>query len=239
MNFRLDPSQPDSIKQDISFSQNQKIIYMDELGMYFYLTYGGLDYGAVYYPAIDPDQFNQDWMQTNFKNAAFLVGKNPIFELQNNPDMEVILDDNARLDFEGVSELSFNSFRALIVHNGQPVELEIDWHAEDQTITTSKLIPANTSEWIEFSESEFNAEKVTIRLIGDRPITVRGISFETQAKTNWPWDPGISLTLTPVAGDATSTEISETSLMDNLPLNIEVIDDDGFTILAKVLHNDQ
>jgi len=239
MNFRLDFSQPNLIKQDISLSKEQTIIYMGEIQMYFYMTYGGLNYGSLYYPAIDSKQFDQDWLQTSLKQAAFLVGENPIVQLQNNADMEIDLDDNAQLGFEGVSNLSIYSFQAFIVHSGQPVELEIDWHAQSQIITTSKIIPANTSGWIDFRQNELGAEKVTIRLIGNRSVTIRGISFENQPRTNWPWEPGIRLTLTPLTGDASSIEISETSLMENLPLNIEVIDDDGFTILAKVIHDDQ
>lgn len=235
LNYRFDESQPGLLVKT-GKSKTSRVIYLNEDSLYYYLVYGGMSYGALYYPAVEPNTSSGTWEQNMFDNASFLVGENPVYQVQKNPNMEIALDDNAQLTIRGIAKLSLESVKVFIIHNGRPVDLEIEWRNGNEVFTTYRTIQDNTEDWIDFSQQEFPAEEIAIRLVGFQSLVIRGISFENQPVTNWPWDPGITLTLVPVAGDPIAVEISESSLAGTFPLDIEVIDDDGITVLAKVSH---
>jgi hypothetical protein len=229
MNISLSAAQP----QLLSEVPEQKIIYMDEIPLYFYLANGGLTHGAIYYPAIDENQINSGLTQPNLGQVQYVVAENPLANFQNRQLNEVVTDDSSHIEISSRTSFTFQFIELYIVRKGQSVDLQLEWKADGEIIRTTKNIPQNQDGWIRFSQAEINAEKVSVRIEGDQAIIIRGIRFGEQA-TNWPWIEGITLTLVPVAGDLISVEISEDVLIGNLPLEITVIDDNGFTVLAEV-----
>jgi hypothetical protein len=234
-NFRVYPNQPSIIVEDETLTPSQTIIYMSELSLYYYLSNGGLGYGALYYPALDREQYQGHWFQEKLGNAAYLVGRNPLFDFQADPDMNINLDDNAILSFKGIQALGIDSFTAFVIHDGRPVELEITWHSRNETFLTYEIIPDETNSWVTFNQNQIKAEEVEIKVVGNRSVTVHGLHFDDRTQTNWPWNPGITLTLTPERGDPISVVISNSNLAGSLPINVDVIDDTGITVLAKVM----
>jgi hypothetical protein len=235
-NYRVDQTQPEIIFRDKQVNENSIIIYKDELSLGYFLTHGGLDYGAIYSRAIDEEQLQSDWLKEKLGHAAYLVGENPIFDLQHDPDMRIGLDDNAKLGIMGVKPIAIDSFQVYIIHHGRPVDLEILWNSIDRQVITKQTIPDNFEGWIEFGQGELHAQELILQVIGNRSIIIQGIRIDQDEDTNWPWDPGIILTLIPEHGDRISVEVSSMRLAGNLPLKLSVVDDDGKTILAKVIH---
>jgi hypothetical protein len=231
-NYRVNAGQPSLITQDRS---DQSIIYSNEFSLYYYLTYGGLKYGAIYSPVLDTKQFNEDWLQNKLANSTYLVAGNPIFNIQSDPGMNINLDDNASLNLRPITPTKINAFQAFIIHNGRPVDLEITWQSTESILITNKTIPDKTNGWIDFSQNQINAEEFTVRVIGNRSIILHGLRLDDKTQTNWPWNPGVILTLIPERGDAVSARISNSELAGVLPISLEVIDDEGITVLAKVV----
>jgi hypothetical protein len=229
MNISLNAKQP----QLLSGAPERKIIYMDEIPLYFYLSHGGLSHGAIYFPAIDENQLNSVWMQASLGQVEYVVAENPLAQFQNQRLMNVVLDDSSQIEISSKSNFTFQFVELYILRNGQSVDLKLEWNAGHESVRTTKTIPQNHEGWIRFSQAEINAQEVRIDIEGDQAVVVRGIRFGEQT-TNWPWTQGVILKLIPAAGDTVSVEISETALTGTLPLEIEVIDDNGFTVLAEV-----
>lgn len=230
----LNSAQPGLVMQTISQNQREKVVYLNRIALYYYLVYGGLDYGAVYFPAFDDSPANLNQLSSDLEDVSHLVSTNPIFRLQQLPEVAIALDDDAHLDLQGLFSLSTTSFQMNIDNPGRPVELEIEWHSGERVAVTMETVPERSSGWVNFQQDMLFAQRVVIKLIGNRGITIHGIRFDENQITHWPWEEGINLILTPSVGDPLTLEISEKRILGKIPLEIDVIDDNGFTILAKV-----
>lgn len=227
-NVRFDSSQP-ALLQELGYEGSNRVLYTDELSLYYYLTYGALDFGAVYSPTIIKQEEKQA-----IAGVDFLVANNPIFYVQNDSTNQVSLDDNAFLEIVPRDQADLDSFDIFLVHQGAPVSIRVIWSTGDKASTSELLLKNGANGWFSFHQTEFKAEKLTISLIGDRQVSIRGIHFDPATPTNWPWSTGVMMELVPSVGDPIHWEVSTQVLARGLPLSVEVLDDDGYTILAKV-----
>jgi hypothetical protein len=231
--FRLDKEQPIALFGSTDLDPDASVLYMDEIPLYYYLTYGGLDYGAVFYPALQDDENQQAWAQG--PPPDFVVATNPMYQLSNNSDPAVELGGLARLTVSTLSDLNFDSFDLFIVSENTLTEFEVEWQSKQGNMLTNIQIPAQTSGWMHFSQPDVSAKIVQFEATGNSAIRIEGFRFTSESETNWPWDVGISLELTHFTGDSTRIEISAELLAKDVLLDLEVIDDNGYTVLARVL----
>ncbi|MEX2143749.1 MAG: hypothetical protein WD740_04085 [Anaerolineales bacterium] len=229
--FTLDRNQPLSI-----FGPDARpglsVLYMSEIPFYYYLTYGGLNYNAVYFPSLEVPLDSETWKD---RPVDFLVAANPVFQLSRDPDLAIVLHDSAMLEASCLSDFEFNSIELFIESQDQDATLILEWQNGGTALVTNVSIPAGSSKWFSFSQNEFQANKIRIR-ISNSTIHIKGLRFDSQGQTSWPWDVGILLQLTPGNGAPTSIEISETQLASGLPFDLEVLSDKGFSVLARVVH---
>ena len=231
-NFTLNTGQPLSVFENSSTKPESYFLFMGEIPLYFYLTYGGLDYGAIFYPALD-ESSGVVW--EDVPAVDYLVAANPLYQGSNNADLAVELGESTLLSMEPLSDYEFDSFDLYIQGESQVSELELEWRNGNTVFVSSVSIPALTSNWTHFAQTEFDAQSFEIRVVKGT-VQIRGLRFHGETNTHWPWDVGITLRLTRPDGEPTSVEISKDQLAKGLPLELDVLNDDGYTVLARVVH---
>lgn len=226
----LDPHQVSLIHQN---SEQSTVLYMDEYALEYYLTYGALENGAIYYPVLRFSPEINDWMQARGDEIGFVVNRSPLFFLPHSQDGGIELIPRSSLEISGLP--SGESRELLLVAQGDAV-LRIHY-GEGNSDVISMSLTAGSAEWVSLPLEALTTKNLFFELrLNSDPVEIRGLRFNKDSQTLWPWDQGISLITTTPEGEQQTLELTSSQISDPLPLNLQVINDRGFLILARVIH---
>lgn len=219
---------------------NDTILYMDEFAMHYYMTYGGLNYGAIYYPALRRTMDLEFWMQERSADITFVVNQNPMSNIPLTENDGILLrpGESFRVQFDSV-QVDRNLYILLPQRTDDTVLSLI--YGQDPDDATSFNIKPGPTEWIEIPDETVQSESLLIRVAAQSsPLEIHGIqTSRIPAPTLWPWDQGIALTYEDSAGNLFVSELSSSSLVEPLSLSVTVVDDIGPFVLARVNRNSQ
>ncbi len=236
-NISLDPAQPALV-----LSQSQKcpsILYLQETPMYFFLSHGAYQCGAVFYRAVAGTPQEKTWIHDN-KQLGYLVGWNPLdtCPVAREGGLEFLPDGYFTLEIPRPQSL--NHGELYLDNRGEKTTLTMQFltTSPSQQRTISLQIPADWSGWITYvSQTSFQASALSLHIADqDGLVLLKGFRNMPGSTLNWPWDQGITLTCQPSKSEPISYTLDFTSASFS-PLSdriVHVIADSGSTILAKI-----
>jgi hypothetical protein len=233
-----------SRQPDLLFSlarKNERVLYTHETTMYYFLIHGGLDFGAVYYPAIRGTPDEQTWLAPD-KNISFLAGINPYCAIPLRTANGLALRRGEKIEVRSESPLPLAAVRLRLVNPGNEARLAIhvlDLPASDKATTSIELlVPPKSDGWLPAApKTDFRSSRFAIEMLERTAVTcLAGIRMQDNSPLNWPWDQGISLAYSPGDGDRNVTVVSFSSrdLCPALKRPLQILADDGSSVLAKV-----
>lgn len=199
------------------------VLYMDEFAIEYYLTYGAMDLGAVYYPALERTPELNTWLSKKEQTLQFVVNRNPIFALPTSADGGFVLAQDAELRVlglqPGVSEIKVRLTAA------QPAALR---YSSDGAVYSEVQLAAQQG-WVTVP---VESDKLIMEA-AEGVIEVQGVRLAPQDQTLWPWDQGLSLAYEDPDGFY-PLDLSSGQLVARLPFELTVLDDTGLFILAEI-----
>lgn len=200
------------------------VLYMDEFAIEYYLTYGALDLGAVYYPALERTPELNSWLAEKEQTLEFLVNRNPIFSLPTTPDGGFMLAGDAELRVLGLQP-GVRQLEVRIASSEQPASLRVSSNGADYSVVD---VAAQQS-WVSLP---VEGDKLILEA-AQGSIEVQGVRLAESAQTLWPWDQGVSLAYEDPSGFY-ELSLSSAQIVSRLPYNLTVLDDTGLFILAEI-----
>jgi hypothetical protein len=236
-----------SVKQtpDIYFSSEQPnlihanagtsetILYMDEVAMYYYLSHGSLQMGAIYQPALRFTHDLDKWVESRKAQIAYVVQLNPFFSLPHSPDGGLKLGSSETLILRGIEPIDTGHLELFFAERTNKVTLQISSENLKEDIILE--VPEGPAQWISFPPDIplTNIIRIKLRGLGEN-AEIAGMRFSPDSATRWPWGASISLDFKTPDDQVATIDFNPSSLADGLIENLTVLDDYGYTILAKV-----
>ncbi len=123
------------------------VAYTDEKMLYFYLTHGALQCGAVYTPAVVGTSVEQPWLTAN-DDIHYLAAMNPITGLNIAQEGGIVLQEGTRLDFQFDGTVSA-SMLSIYVDNPQG-DARLVFRSADGDAELAQIdVPAQSSGWLQ------------------------------------------------------------------------------------------
>ena len=218
-----------------------RVLYLDETTLYLYLSYGAFDLGAVCLPGLRNTPDEAAWLDKS-KNIRFLAGLHPGCVVPMKSGHGLSLRPGAKIDVHSETPLPLSSVRFRLANMGEDATLAIQ--IPDTLGTTTPVdsvaltVPARSSEWFPIpGQNHRMATRFAVQLARGRgPVYLLGLQDKPDARLNWPWDRGLSITYTVPGyqGKVIHLPFASQALCPSLRRPIDVLDDTGSTILAKV-----
>jgi len=218
-----------------SSGSDQLILYLSETPMYLYFSNGGLEHGAYYYPAVGSSIEDRMSFTKKLESVTYLVQRNPVFAFQKIREVGIVLDQDSTLIINSISGQSLSSFEVLIKNSGDEAEFLVEWISSIGEVGARSIVNENSSRWISFEQNELMADRILFSVGNDQDILIKGIRFTGLSETFWPWEEGVIFILNKSGTDLQRFEISEAVLTGGLDIEINVVDDRGYTVLAEVV----
>lgn len=100
----FNPNQLQIIQASDIEGVDDTILYMDEFAMHYYMTYGGLNYGAIYYPALRFTPDLEFWLRERSDEITFIVNRNPMSNIPLTEDDGILLQpgEGLRVKFDAI-----------------------------------------------------------------------------------------------------------------------------------------
>jgi hypothetical protein len=241
LTYAVDPAQPATVLSRAG--ECEAIMYTDEVPMYFFLSYGALDCGAVYYPALAGTPEEQTWM-TGDERPRYLVAEHPIRRLFNEHDGAIVLAEGEELRVNSKSPLPLTSLYFYLENPGD--EAIVALHSpgnplpEGQEAATQFRVPAQSSVWVQGAvEDEWVADTFTLEVLqASRPIELRGLRIGDDVELDWPWDQGVTFIYRPGGAQTGAQRVRfESAKLYPGPedsVDVRVLSDSGSTVLAEI-----
>ena len=226
-NVDLDRNQPNALER--LAPSRASVLYLGEVPMYFYLTYGASRLGAVYYPAVANTPEEERWVHAN-PDLQFVVGSIPAAGVVYNAGDTVTV----AADSISASELQLKFGRS-------PENVTLAWwHGDRRTPAQRKVLELGRGAWVTFPLTTRPAEPaesltVQIETTPEAGVRLEGLRYDARQTSNWPWNSGTKYTITTASG--TPPRVVRFDLRDQVPIRgrtVEVVEDHGGTFLARV-----
>jgi hypothetical protein len=233
--YDLDETQPRLLEPGLGADNQTTVLYMKEIPLYSYMANGALDYGAVYYPAIAGTSDEEEWLVNGGANIDYVVGSNPIYKLPHTQDGAIQLDPGTRLEIRisSANNVPMDGLEMLVVGEAASVQMEA---SDDKGTNVRELeVPAGVADWVALMENGDSVRNLELRVEAGGAIEIYGLRFGPSNTVDWPWEQGVHLTYSDADGETQTIEISEAWLNGGLPLSLEVLGDEGFSVLARVV----
>jgi hypothetical protein len=244
LSYWLDTSQPELLQSQIK--NDDVILYMDEGPMFFYLFHGAIENHAVYFTSLYGTPEQEKWIDGNEK-IRYVVAVNPIFS-EPNPSSRVgktILPrflNGKELIIESDSKFNLSEVELLLINPGNQEEI-LDIKYSDGSLNEAEfevIVPPGGSDWIAINNQKdvwvnqliIDVEKPELNLY------LEGIHIKENEALNWPWDEGITIkiiNLEQPKKDPTIIPLKSEILDRELELNLQVIADNGISVLSEVI----
>jgi len=231
----FDPAQPSRLAS--LAKPGDRVLYLHETQLLFYLTYGGLNVGAVYYPVIAATPAEAQWLQN--PEVRFVVAWNPVESLEVNGPDTIAVAPLRWLRLETREAVAVPHLRLYLENGGAQAQVRVRQLAPACDQPAAADIPANASNWVvvklpciaatELFEISFLPENNALRMGG---LTLGDDSHR------WPWAQKAQLTLASQEASAAFTTLSfdpVTLLPDALQSTpVDVLEDQGATVLLRL-----
>jgi hypothetical protein len=229
----INQEQPGIIKTEAGENHETTILYMDEYAVHYYLTYGGLQYGAIFYTPLRLTPDLDTWLAKRKDDIAYVVNRNPIFMFPHTAEGNILLEKDTALRIE--SQAGSKNLEILVWERSTEVSLIIIYGPGEQDSITLRL-PAGPTEWVALPEEVGTIDPVTIHIpdVGS-PVSIAGMRAGGENETLWPWDQGFAFVYE-TSEESIVVELNSAVIVSPLVFDLTVLDDRGFLILAKVNH---
>lgn len=230
----FNPDQPGMLE---SLSDaNDGVVYMDELSLYYYVTYGPLDVEAIYYPAVAGSPEEADWILNDPEGIDFIVARNPVYRAPHTAMGAIVLDLQDTLDINGTAPINLGALQLFVNARANSIDIILSMINGETREDTKVTLPAGPAGWVSLgTELPIVTRAILWLRPTAAPIQVAGLRFSENALTNWPWDKGISLILRSAEGEETEINFDPQALIQQLPFQLQIIDDKGASVLARVV----
>jgi len=230
----LNPAQPATLLSRSNITNT--VLYTGETPMFYYFAHGALQRGAVCYPTLKGTPDENIWVDKN-KSIRYIVAWNPIQE-----GFIYLLADK-ELNIRSYSPLLLSSLSLFIENPGE--ESALIFYSKDSNIHPSEKdlrlqIPARYTGWIKCS-ADWKVIVSSIALKAaqhNRSMKLKGVHIDDGNKTSlsWPWDKGINIGYFRPDGERNVASFKTQELFPNSTSIIEVLSDEGFSVLAEFVH---
>lgn len=230
--------------QDIYFSSEQlnlvnantdantTMLYMDEVAMYYFISHGSLGKGAIFQPALRFTPDLENWIQSRGDQIAYVVQRSPFFYLPHSPEGALRLVSGDTVILRSAVSLDTKNLQILLGKRSQEVLLQIS--SENMMENVTFEVQAGDAEWVSLPPINLPNNVLRIRLPDDDgQVEIGGIRFSKENTTKWPWGTGITLDFMTADDQITTIDFDPLTLSEGLINNLVVLDDFGYTILAK------
>lgn len=205
----------------------EKILYMDEVGMYYFLSHGGLQTGAVYYPALQRTD-DQHLLQDAMPYLSYVVQRNPLYSTS------IPLSTFAGIALEGDVQLILRNthgfqdeWEVYVDELSKPAILQFASDFESRFVS----LPPGEARWVVVPEELEGAQSIYVTP-SDGTVSIGGVR-PSGIQTQWLWDAGIELEY--VTADTRNYFSFDSALLtENMLDSVEVVEDFGYLVVAEV-----
>lgn len=161
----------------------ERVLYTHPRPLYVYLSHGGLDHGAVHYPAIEGQQEERQWLAAD-RNIRYAVS----------PDKGyggfLRLAPGGSLEVRSPVPRDWARALMLIDNSGGETGLELEIDGRPPLALT---IPAKFKGWLALrAPGETRGQVLVLRRRGKgRLLAVRGFRTDGTSRLDWPWESGL------------------------------------------------
>jgi len=230
----LDRQQPANLLRHAQ--RGDRVLYTNEATLYYFLTYGGFDLGAIYLPAIAGTPDEARWLSQGAR-IDFLATTNPArtFPLWNGSGLTLPVGE--RLAILSAEPRPLSSYTVGLVNRGGAAVLDIEVPAEGGNRAVALRVPAGFRGYMALPQGEApSSERFSLALRRGGPLALEGLRTSTNTDLRWPWNEHISFAYAPAANPGTPHAVAFTtdSLAPPLNRSVRVLMDSGATVLAAV-----
>lgn len=219
-NFSFSAQQPAEL---LASASTARVLYTHEIPLYYYLSKGAEQIPAVFWPAVRNSTQEASWLHGHTA-ISHVVGLSPV------PEGDGLLIQG-RLDVSPMKmPISYLALQVASLPESQTITLY--WRTDSSTRESSYSLPAGFSGWLEVSVP---AGANAFSLQPETAVHLLGLRLDAASTTRWPWASGAMLENTADDGTTHQIEISTAWLAQGAPFALEVMDDRGSTVLAKVV----
>ncbi|UYN89664.1 MAG: hypothetical protein KIT08_00115 [Anaerolineales bacterium] len=204
------------------------ILYMDELGMYYFLSHGGLSHGAVYEPALrrTPD------LQTALEQTdpiVYIVQRNLLYEsgMPLTSHLGIQLSYDTQLLVRSEYNLLSDSWQLFLEETAEPFVLKLESEEASHLIA----MQPGPAHWFSLP-SDFEETSILGISVESGLVAIGGIRPASLSETQWPWDIGLSLEYV-TTQERHNVNFDSSRLADNLLGQLTVLDDYGYLTIAS------
>jgi len=234
--LKLDAGQPRLLYS--LATDNDAVLYTDEVLLQYYLTHGGLDYGAVFYPGILNTPQEREWVHENtrlrFAACWSLIEKQPVDRAARKGALP--LQSGTRITFSSPRPLPLEAVRLYFENRGARKLLRLRVQ-EGKSTTQEVIVPADWAGWLAVVEGgDITADGFSVEILkGDGDFRLAGCRTDAKAVLNWPWDQGFQMDFEPPGGEREIIEFESARLLPGLGYPLKVLADQGSAVLAEIL----
>lgn len=164
----------------------ERVLFTQALPLYVYLTYGGLDRGAVYYPAVTGTPLARKWLAAS-RNIRYAITLDPMFVGR------FLMVKDARVEIRSPTPRFWANARINVDNPGQAMSLSV---AAGDGPAATIAVPATFSGWLPLGlPPGTRTTMVTIaREQPGRIVEIRGFRLDRSSRLYWPWEQGLTFT---------------------------------------------
>lgn len=161
----------------------ERVLYMQPMPLYLYLTYGGLDHGAVHYPAVAGTPLTRSWLAAP-RRIRYAVAINAV------PRGELRIRSGAPLSVRADRRRRWDGVAIHLANPGTAVPLSL---SVDGGPALARLVPAGFSGWMRLRlPAPTVGQSIAIAMAQpDGFLRVLGLRATPESRLNWPWESGL------------------------------------------------
>lgn len=214
----------------------EAILYMEELSLYYYLSHGALASQAVYYPAVAGTPEEAKWVLDQSADFNFVVARNPIYRLPHTPDGFIKLNLQETVTIISAAPFGAENLQVFIGARSGTIILTLTLVTGEAREDLRVAIPEGDAGWVTLVDEPIPVERIVLRMRQtSEPLEIGGLRFNESSSNLWPWDEGKTLIFRTEAETETEITFSSIDLISQLPFQLEVVDDKGASVLARVV----
>lgn len=180
----LDLDQPKAVLARLR--PGERVLFTHAMPLYLYLTYGGLDRGAVYYPAVAGTPLERQWLAAS-RHIRYAVTLDPMFVGR------FLMVEGARLEISAPTPRRWAGAEINVDNGGEAMSLSV---AVGDDAAATVAVPAKFSGWLPLSLPA-NARGTTLTITREKAgrfVEIRGFRFDRTDSLHWPWEQGLTFT---------------------------------------------
>ena len=205
--------------------------------MYLYLSYGAADYGALYYGALGSELESKAEFARQLQSVTHTVHKNPFHGFNyRGQQVGLLLENKSVMRIVPKINHVATTYDLFIssVDGVESGEIAANWSKGGDEFTTTLVIVPGLPKWVSLPITPSSLEYLELRSTSGQEFIIQGIRLFPDSKTLWPWEDDLEISIISPGVQTRNLVVAEELLTEGLDLNIDVLDDHGYTILSAV-----